>query len=118
MPFNKYRAQKVKNEFGNFASKLEAAVYALLKLREEQGDICGLKCQVQIELTKAKIVYKPDFAFIENGIAAYAEAKGFETQSWRLKKRLWKYYGPGPLYIYSGSYDRPCLVETIEIVGD
>ena len=111
---NKYRAKRV----GNFASKLEAAVYDLLKMREECGEITGLKCQVEIKLTKANIIYKPDFAFIENHQAAYAEAKGFETQAWRLKKRLWEHYGPGPLYIYSGSYHRPSLVETIIPKGE
>lgn len=98
---------------GGFASKLEHAVYDILKCREDAGEIKGLKCQVQIELTDAKIIYKPDFAFIENGKAAYAEAKGFETAVWKIKKRLWGSYGPGNLYIYSGNYRNPFLVDTI-----
>lgn len=106
---NKFRAIRT----GNFASKLEAEVFEILKLKEEAGLIKGLKCQVEIRLTDAQIIYKPDFAFIENNIAAYAEAKGFKTPSWNIKKRLWEYYGPGPLYIYEGSHKYPKLTETI-----
>lgn len=98
---------------GGFASKLEHAVYDILKARENSGEIQGLKCQVQIELTDAKIIYKPDFAYMENGKATYAEAKGFETAVWKIKKRLWGSYGPGILYIYSGNYHSPFIVDTV-----
>lgn len=103
---------------GNFASKLEAAVYEFLHLRELAGEIKGLRTQVEIKLTKAEIIYKPDFAFIENGEAVYAEAKGFKTPSWNIKKRLWAHYGPGPLYIYEGNYRRPKLSEIIHPKGE
>jgi hypothetical protein len=32
----------------------------------------------------------------------WAEAKGFETDPWKMKK-LWKHYGPGKLEIYKGN---------------
>jgi hypothetical protein len=99
---------------GGFASKLEHAVYNLLSLREKAGEISNLKCQGHVELTEAKIVYRPDFTFVENGKMTYAEAKGFETAIWRLKKRLWKSYGPGTLYIYRGNYSNPKLDEVLE----
>lgn len=106
---NKYKAQKI----GNFASKLEAAVFSILEDMQDDGLIFELKCQVEVRLTKADILYKPDFSFIRWGKQHYAEAKGFKTASWAIKKRLWAHYGPGPLDIYEGHYSNPKLTETI-----
>lgn len=106
---NKYRATRV----GNFASKLEKAVYDILENNQYLGYISDLKCQAEVRLTDANILYKPDFSFIKNKKQWYAEAKGFKTPSWAIKKRLWAHYGPGPLEIYEGSYKYPKLVETV-----
>lgn len=95
------------------ASKLEAALYNLLKLREMAQELTELKTQVQVYLTRARIIYKPDFSYYEGGILTYAESKGFETPEWRIKRRLWKCYGPGKLLVYKGSYKRLYLHETI-----
>lgn len=112
---HKYSAKKVDLDGRSFGSKLEAAVYGILKLFERAGEIRDIECQVQVELSAAKIVYKPDFRFLDvnSGRTEYAEAKGFETPEWRLKRRLWKAYGPGPLHVYMGSYANPKLTETI-----
>lgn len=110
---SKYKAKKVQYDNFSFASKLEAAVYQILKLRELAGEIENLRCQETIYLTKAEIVYKPDFSFTIENMKWYAEAKGLSTASFNIKKRLWEYYGPGPLEIYKGTYQRPFLVETI-----
>lgn len=97
----------------SFASKAEAALYQVLKLRESQGEIEDIKCQVQVYLTEAKILYKPDFSYTKNGKTIWAEFKGFETAVWRIKRRLWKHYGPGPLEVYKGSSKNVFLFETI-----
>lgn len=109
---HKYGAQRT----GNFSSKLESAVHDILVLRERAGEITDIKCQVQVELSAAKIIYKPDFSYvdIQTGVTRYAEAKGFVTPEFNLKKRLWKAYGPGPLEIYKGDYRRPSLAEIVE----
>ena len=104
----------------SFASKLEAAVFELLWLRERAGEIRNLKCQVYVYLSNARIACIPDFQFeyVASGEVAYAEAKGFETDIWRLKKRLWKAYGPGPLEIWKGSHRKPKLIETVYPVAE
>lgn len=103
----------------SFASKLEASVYALLLLREKAGEIKEIECQVQVALSAAGIIYKPDFRFVRtsDGKACFAEAKGFETPEWRIKLRLWKVYGAGPLEIWKGSAASPKLIETIIPLG-
>lgn len=110
-----YGAKKVEHAGRSFASKFEAAVFDILSFREKAGEIRNLRCQVRVALTDAKIVYIPDFGFeyVETGLPGFAEAKGFETEKWRLKLRLWRCYGPGPLEIYRGSYTRVRLDETV-----
>lgn len=107
---NKFKAQRT----NGFASKLESAVFDMLKLRQLQGQISNIKCQQSVRLTLANISYKADFSY-ENlsGNTVWVEAKGFPTDTWKLKKRLWKHYGPGTLEIYTGSYSNPKLTETI-----
>lgn len=115
----KYGAKRTELAGRSFASKLEASVYALLLLREKAGEIAEIECQVQVALTAAGIIYKPDFRFIRtaDARACFAEAKGFETPEWRIKLRLWKVYGLGPLELWKGSAARPVLVDTINPIG-
>ena len=115
MSFQKYKAQRVSYDHHSFASKFEAAIYQWLKLREANGEITDIKCQETIYLTEAKIIYKPDFSYIDNKteIRIYAEAKGYETTDWRIKRRLWQFYGPGSLEIYKGSAKSFSLHETL-----
>lgn len=109
---HKYRATRV----GNFASKLEAAVYQMLRILEASGEIENIRTQVQVHLSDAKILYKPDFQVtnLKTGKEEWHEAKGIETDSWRIKRRLWMAYGPGDLVIWKGSYASPKIFETIE----
>lgn len=114
MAFHKYNAQKVSYDNFTFGSKLEASVYHLLKANPE---IEVLQCQDHILLTKAEIKYIPDFKCrdIKTDTIFWAEAKGMPTPSFNIKKKLWKFYGPGALWIYSGSHQRPYLDEVIEV---
>jgi hypothetical protein len=113
MSYSKFKAKKVQYNDFSFASQLEAAVYQWLQLREKNKEISDLRCQETVYLTKARIISKPDFSFIENGSKRFAESKGFETPEWRIKRRLWEHYGPGPLEIYKGSAKSFRLHETI-----
>jgi hypothetical protein len=46
-------------------------------------------------------LYKPDYKVLgRNGVEYYAEAKGFEDEKWRIKRRLYEHYGPAPLQIW------------------
>lgn len=99
----------------SFASQLEAAVFNLLELREKAGEIYDIQHQDHIYLTDARICYIPDFKFFCRFTNDYvwAEAKGFETDVWKIKKRLWQYYGPGKLEIYKGTAKKIKLIETV-----
>lgn len=115
----KYGNQKVNLQGYSVASKLEAAVLSMLLLRVRAGEITNLKTQSSVYLTRARILYKPDFEYEENGKLFYAEAKGkFETPEWRLKRRLYIHYGPAPLIVYKGTYKRFWLEETIIPKGE
>jgi hypothetical protein len=75
-----------------FDSQFECKIYAELKLLYGKA----VECQPKVYLTRSKILFKPDFK-VGN---TYHEAKGYETASYRLKRRLWACYGPGPLIIH------------------
>lgn len=111
----KYGQKKQRRGGRSFDSKLEANVFEMLRLRELAGEITEIKQQVNVHLTKARILYKPDYSYIdcETQETIYVEAKGFETPVWRIKRRLWKCYGPGPLMVYRGANQNFFLKETL-----
>lgn len=111
---------RLRNKFGakrtnGFSSKLESAVFDFLTLLERSGEINNIEKQPQVHLTRASIGYKPDFKYfdIKRGTTVWVEAKGLEVGEWRIKKKLWRSYGPGPLLVYKGSYRRLTLDEEI-----
>lgn len=112
---NKFRNKKVEKTPGHwFDSKAEAALHSLLSLRERAGEVSALSHHPgTIFLSEARIQYRPDFKFIEFGETCWAEFKGFATRDWAIKKKLWKIYGPGKLYVYGGSVSSIKLIETI-----
>lgn len=108
------RAEKCRVLGRSFASKLEAAVWGILSLEQMAGEISNLRQYENVFLTAARIRMIPDFAYERDGVTCYAEAKGHETDVYRLKYRLWKAgYGPGILRIFKGSYRRPFEAEII-----
>lgn len=112
----KYGSNKVIFENRSFASKLEAALYAQLRLREKAGEIKDIATQVKVYLTAARIGYIADFCFFDSTLnqPVWAEAKGYPTESWAIKKRLWSAgYGPGRLEIYTGSHLRLRMTEVV-----
>lgn len=110
----KYGQKKVLLSGHSFASKLEANVYLILKAREQTEGIKLIQVQDSVYLTDARILYKPDFKCEDkDGNAFWVEAKGFETAVWRIKRKLWMHYGPGPIEIWMGSHLKAFLNETI-----
>lgn len=112
----KYGNKKVEHAGHWFDSKLEKSLFDLLSLREKAGEIGYLSHHPgTVFLSEARIQYRPDFRYVnrETGKTEYAESKGFQDQKWPLKKKLWKFYGPGILHIYMGSATNLKLVETI-----
>lgn len=115
---NKFKAIKTRG----FASKMEAAGFDLLKLREMAGEIKDIKCQQAVTLAQGnglKLRWKIDFSFViaATGQLEYAEIKGVETSDYRIKLKLYKMNPPAPLTIYKGNYRRLYIVERIEKNG-
>ena len=97
-----------------FASKGEASCYDFLKLLEKAGELEVVKTQDYVYLTDARIPYIADFRLkLKSGEDAWAEFKGFETDVWRIKRRLWQHYGPGPLFVYKKRGSQVVLFETL-----
>ena len=94
----KYGNRKVIHNGIKFDSKLEFELYLAFKLLEPTVKIVEL--QPKVYLTDARILYKPDFLCEKDGQKFYVEAKGFETAVWKIKKRLWKFYGPARLDVF------------------
>lgn len=102
LPGNKYGAIKQDRDGYTFASKSEAALYDVLKEEVRAGLWLELHCQVSVYLTAARIQYIADFKTVApDGKETYHEQKGYETNSWRIKRRLWKFYGPADLVVYN-----------------
>ena len=70
-----------------FASKAESRRYGELRLLELNNEISQLEVQ-PVYLLTGGVKYKGDFQYTENGKTICEEVKGFETTSWKIKKRL------------------------------
>ena len=113
---NKYNAQGSSKVEGHYCpSKLEASVGQVLYLREKAKEITDIKHQVQTFLTEARIGWRVDWSYwcLTENKTIYVEAKGIETSDYRIKLKLWRVYGPGPLEIWKGRWQQPRLVEAI-----
>lgn len=108
---NKYNAVRV----GPYGSMLEKAVYDQLRLRERAGLIMNIRQQTYVELV-CGIGWKVDFSFLntKTGETEYAEAKGVETERYRILVKLWAGgFGPGRLEVWKGDYRKPRLANVI-----
>ena len=96
-----------------FDSKLERSVAEMLVMRQRAGEISDLKFQNVVTMTKARIKWRVDFAYTETstGIEWHHEAKGLESQAYRIQLKLFKHYGPGPVRITKG---KPGNLKTTE----
>lgn len=96
-------------------SKLECAVCQVLQLRQRAGEIVIDQVEDHIYLTAARIRYVADFRchYVKNGEPFHVEAKGYANPTWPLKKKLYKFYGPDCLEIWTGNWRSPVLTETI-----
>lgn len=107
---------KVSHKGYSFASKAEASLYDFIKMRELAKECLLIKAQDSVYMTLARILYKPDFKIYDNHLKreVWEEMKGFETDVWRIKRRLWKHYGPGLLRVYKRTKSGPVLSEEID----
>lgn len=96
-------------------SKLEGAVCQILQLRQKAGGLVIEQAEDHVYLTDARILYIPDFRcrFDSSGEFFWVEAKGYPSERWPTIKKLWRFYGPGALEIWGGTWRSPVLMETI-----
>lgn len=96
---------------GKNDSKFEAGLARDLELRKKAGDIKDFKEQVKIPLIVNGLIvcdYKIDFVIEHNdGTTEYLEAKGYSTDVWKLKWKLFE-------ALYS---DKPDVKLTVEYQG-
>ena len=90
---SKYHAQPVFVDGYRFDSKREAARWKQLTYMQMAGVITALRRQVQfILIDKSEhgraIRYIADFVYIQDGHEVVEDAKGVQTDVYRLKKRL------------------------------
>ena len=89
----------------SFDSKAEARRYQDLKWLERAGEIKGLKLQPEYELippfrkaghSYRHTVYRADFEYydVKKGRVIVEDTKGFKTDVYRLKKKLFEYKYP------------------------
>lgn len=99
---NKFNARKTRVSGILFDSAKEAARYEELKLAEYAGQIRDLKLQPEFELQPGfrdrngkkhqPVKYRADFQYIEDGQIVVEDTKGFPTQTWKLKQKLFLYH--------------------------
>lgn len=97
MRWNKYKNITLNTEDGKFDSKYEYTEWCNLKLLEKSGIISDLRRQVPFDLIPAintqqgtlrKITYIADFVYREGDKMVAVDTKGFETDVYQIKKRL------------------------------
>ena len=98
----KYHNKKVEYDGYTFDSIREKNYYIKLKLLEKAGKIKELELQKEFELqpsfklnnkTSRKITYRADFTYktTEDDKLHVVDVKGFRTDVYRLKKKLFEY---------------------------
>lgn len=94
---NKFTKRIINGREVLFDSLKEAKYYDELYIKERIGQIRNLETQKSFELiptmkhngiTLRKITYKADFYFIENNKIIVVDTKGFATDNYKIKKRL------------------------------
>lgn len=89
---SKYKAISVRNADGYFASKRELSRWNQLKLLQADGQISELQKQVPFILhgTNGEKIckYILDYVYNENGNKIAEDCKGFKTEAYKLKRKL------------------------------
>jgi Protein of unknown function (DUF1064) len=101
---HKYNAKKTIVNGIPLASEAEAAAYKQLKISQQQGLISDLQLQPRFLLqgsfrdsegvTHRPIYYVADFSFKRDGHTVVVDVKGMETDTWKLKKKMFLYHHP------------------------
>lgn len=93
---SKYHARKTEVDGIVFDSKREAARYQELRQMEQAGLIEDLQLQQRFELIpkhgkNRAVYYVADFVYLQSGHRIVEDCKGFRTDVYKLKKKLFEY---------------------------
>lgn len=100
MKRNKYYNKKCIYKDMIFDSLKERNHYIILEQLQKTGQISRLQCQVKFELqpkfvingkTIRPITYIADFTYIKDGKLVVVDTKGFRTDVYKLKKKMFEY---------------------------
>lgn len=108
---HKYNAKKCVIDGYKFDSKAEGLYYEHLKSYHPRVRI--IEFQPKVYLTKARILYKPDFLIEAGSTRTYVDVKGMATPVFNIKKRLWKHYATDPLDIVVKKGKKFYMQETV-----
>lgn len=98
-----------------FDSKAESEMYLILCDWLKKGEIIAIDRQQTIKLTRANIGYRTDFVITRpDGSKEAVEYKGWPSEVFLLKKKLYKFYGPFRLSIYKKKGKTIYLDEVID----
>lgn len=89
--YSKYKAKRTELDGIKFASKHESECYATLRLLQRAKVISELRLQPKFPMRVNGVhvcEYRGDFAFLENGKQICADAKGFLTDVYKIKRAL------------------------------
>lgn len=85
---SKYKNKKTVVDGFNFSSQLEAKYYMLLTNMKRQGIINIFLMQVPFHISPG-VTYRADFqVFYSDGLVEFIDVKGFETELFKVKKKL------------------------------
>lgn len=94
---SKYYSKKIEIDGHKFDSVKEGSRYIELRLLEVSGKISNLTLQPSFTLLKAfkykgktvrGITYKGDFMYVEGGKTVVEDVKGFKTEVYKIKRKL------------------------------
>ena len=111
---HKYGAKRTVIDGESFPSALEARVYSHHSWLEDCGAITELTRKATVRFDALDITYKADMKY-EDKLrgTVWVEAKGMETDRWRIIKKIWVVMGLGPLEVYKANSRGIYLAETI-----
>ena len=112
---HKYSAKKTIFEGKSFPSRGEANLFALLRQRENLGEIKDVGTYYTVSLTEACVKWKLDAHYfcLKRNRLILCEFKGVEVEPYMVKKKLYRFYGPQILEIYKANHRGIYLDETI-----
>lgn len=90
---NKYHNKPTVVNDIRFASKAEARRYEILKALAEKGFITELKLQETFTFP-CGIKYRADFSYLLNGKKVVEDVKGFSTNTFLMKEKMFKKHYP------------------------